>query len=157
MESSLRHSYYFRWFVFIDWLDSIQEQWRIRHRNLHNRIGMVYVAAALLSAIAGFYLAFFATGGIISTIGFGTLAIIWFSVTFYAFIAIKNKDIAKHQRMMVYCYAACFAAVTLRLWLPVLQFLLGDFIIAYQTVAWLCWVPNLIVAIIITNYNTKPN
>ncbi|GAB4428835.1 MAG: hypothetical protein OHK0039_47410 [Bacteroidia bacterium] len=44
-------------------------------------------------------------------------------------------------------YAACFAAVTLRLWLPILTALLGDFLPAYRIVAWLCWVPNLLVAL----------
>jgi hypothetical protein len=48
--------------------------------------------------------------------------------------------------MMIYSYAACFAAVTLRIWLPLLISITGDFFIAYPIVAWLCWVPNLIVA-----------
>ena len=47
---------------------------------------------------------------------------------------------------MIYSYAACFAAVTLRIWLPILLKIFGDFIIAYSIVAWLCWVPNIIVA-----------
>ena len=47
---------------------------------------------------------------------------------------------------MIYSYAACFAAVTLRIWLPLLIVSLGDFITAYRIVAWLCWVPNLMVA-----------
>lgn len=48
---------------------------------------------------------------------------------------------------MIYSYAACFAAVTLRIWLPLLTAaFLGDFIKAYTIVAWLCWVPNIIVA-----------
>ena len=53
--------------------------------------------------------------------------------------------------IMVYSYAACFAAVTLRLWLPFLIAVFHDFETAYVIVAWLCWVPNLIVA----NYLTK--
>jgi fatty acid desaturase len=67
-----------------------------------------------------------------------------------AFVNIKNKKIEKHQKMMIYSYAACFAAVTLRIWLPLLIIVFGSFITAYTIVAWLCWVPNLIVAILIT-------
>jgi hypothetical protein len=39
-----------------------------------------------------------------------------------------------------------FAAVTLRLWLPILISSGVDYIEAYQAVAWLSWVPNLLVA-----------
>jgi hypothetical protein len=48
---------------------------------------------------------------------------------------------------MIYSYGACLAAVTLRFWLPLLTvgFQL-DFSVAYPIVAWLSWVPNLIVA-----------
>lgn len=48
--------------------------------------------------------------------------------------------------MMVYSYALCFSAVTFRLWLPLLIWLFSDFTPAYQLVAWLCWIPNLLVA-----------
>ncbi|MFL5788898.1 MAG: DUF2306 domain-containing protein, partial [Flavisolibacter sp.] len=66
-----------------------------------------------------------------------------------AFIEIRNKQIVEHQKMMTYSYASCFAAVTLRIYLPVLTLLFNDFTTAYQLVAWLCWVPNIIVAYII--------
>ena len=52
--------------------------------------------------------------------------------------------------MMIFSYTACFAAVTLRLWLPVLVSILGDFVRAYTLVAWLCRVPNIVVAGFIT-------
>jgi len=51
---------------------------------------------------------------------------------------------------MIYSYAACFAAVTLRIWLPLLTMIYGDFVKAYVIVAWLCWIPNIIVAGVIT-------
>lgn len=58
--------------------------------------------------------------------------------------------------MMVYSFSACCAAVTLRLWLPLL---LGglrlDFDFAYPIVAWLCWVPNLLVAHSINSITLK--
>lgn len=47
---------------------------------------------------------------------------------------------------MIYSYAACFAAVTLRVWLPLLMIVSGDYLVAYIIVSWLCWVPNMVVA-----------
>ncbi len=125
---------------------------KIRDKNLtlHKRIGKLYIISVIFSSIAGICIGFFATGGVLSSLGFISLGIIWFSTTIMAFVHIKNKQIAKHQKMMVYSYAACFAAVTLRVWLPLLIIIFGDFITAYIIVAWLCWVPNLFVANLIT-------
>ena len=47
---------------------------------------------------------------------------------------------------MVRNFALTFAAVTLRLWLPGMVVGGVPMEIAYPIVAWLCWVPNLIVA-----------
>jgi hypothetical protein len=45
---------------------------------------------------------------------------------------------------MVYSFAACFALVALRIWLPLLTVAFdGTFVPAYRTVAWLCWAPNM--------------
>jgi len=123
---------------------------RSRRITLHRKLGKVYVVVVLLSALAGVYIGFFATGGWISSAGFICLGIIWFYTTLKAYLYIKNGEIENHQKMMVYSYAACFAAVTLRIWLPILTMVYGDFTKAYLVVAWLCWVPNLIIAYIIT-------
>lgn len=57
---------------------------------------------------------------------------------------------------MIRCYALTFAAVTLRLWLPLAQFVLHiEFIPAYQAISWLCWVPNLLVAEMIVRSSAK--
>ena len=56
---------------------------------------------------------------------------------------------------MIYSYAACFAAVTLRIWLPTLTSIMGEFIGAYRIVAWLCWVPNMIVAYFIVRHTNR--
>ncbi|MBE5319545.1 DUF2306 domain-containing protein [Pedobacter sp. MR2016-19] len=123
---------------------------RNRRMALHRKVGKVYVVAVLLSALAGIYIGFFATGGWISSAGFICLGIIWFYTTLKAYLHIKEGEVEKHQKMMVYSYAACFAAVTLRIWLPILTIIYGDFSKAYLVVAWLCWVPNLVVGYLIT-------
>lgn len=126
----------------------IQFSSKIRDKNiaLHRNIGKVYVIAVLVSAIAGFYIAFFAMGGIIASSGFICLSLVWFYTTLVAYTSIRKGQVAKHQNMMIYSYATCFAAVTLRLWLPILSIIFGSFETAYLVVAWLCWIPNLAVA-----------
>lgn len=119
--------------------------------HIHRLIGKTYVACAIVSSFAGLFIAFNATGGIIASLGFVLLGLIWLYSTVTAYRHIRSGDISNHQRMMVYSFAACFAAVTLRLWLPVLMATFGDFITAYRIVAWLCWVPNLLVAYVITS------
>lgn len=121
---------------------------RLRRVNLpvHRRIGKVYVAAALLSGLAAIGIGTQATGGWPAAMGFMSLGVIWIFTTFTAYLHIRAGRQTAHQKMMTYSYAACFAAVMLRLWFPFLIILIGDYIQAYRVVAWLCWVPNLLVA-----------
>jgi uncharacterized membrane protein len=119
---------------------------RTKKLKLHKQIGKAYVIASLLSAVGGFYIAFYATGGIIASLGFISLSLIWFYTTLKAYLEIKAKRIREHQKLMIYSYAACFSAVTLRIYLPIFTMLFSDFIKAYLLVAWLCWIPNIIVA-----------
>lgn len=121
-------------------------KWRDRHLKVHRRIGKVYVIAALASSLAAIYISFYTTGGIVPGAGFFCLGVIWFLSTFKAYSNIRNGRINSHQKMMVYSYACCFAAVTLRIYLPILSSLLNGFDNAYPIVAWLCWIPNLMVA-----------
>ena len=128
---------------------------RTKKLRLHRLLGKIYVVSVFLSAIAGFYIAFFATSGIIASVGFIMLALLWFYTTLRAYMYIRNLNIDKHQEMMIYSYALCFAAVTLRIWLPLLTMLFHDFTPAYRIVAYLCWVPNLIVAYLLVKQLRK--
>lgn len=119
---------------------------RNKNKGLHKQIGKVYVLSVLLSAVTGIYIAFSATGGLLAALGFICLGVVWFATTLMAFITIKNGRVEIHQKLMVYSYAVCFAAVTLRIWLPLLVLIFDNFSIAYMVVAWLCWVPNIVVA-----------
>jgi len=112
----------------------------------HRTIGKVYVIAVLISGSCGIFIAFNATGGLVTTLGFMGLGIVWLYTTIKAYFAIRKGDLALHEGLMIYSYAACFAAVTLRIWLPLLTLTLGDFNTAYRIVAWLCWIPNIIFA-----------
>jgi uncharacterized membrane protein len=125
-------------------------RFRARHLDLHRTLGKIYVAAVMLSGAAGLYVAFFATGGLISSLGFGALALLWVGSTWKAYDLIRKRAPIQHKHWMIRSYALCFAAVTLRLWMPLL--IAGfrmPFEEAYPIIAWLCWVPNLLVAEVI--------
>ncbi|MFY7788257.1 MAG: DUF2306 domain-containing protein [Thermoflexibacteraceae bacterium] len=118
------------------------------NKPLHRKLGKSYIVFVALSGFSGLYIAAFATGGWVSSLGFGSLGIIWLASTYTAYSAVKQGNIVLHQQMMTYSYAACFAAVTLRVWLPLLIITFQDFLIAYKIVAWLSWLPNMAVAYI---------
>jgi uncharacterized membrane protein len=124
---------------------------RARYMPAHRVVGKIYVIAVLLSSCGGFYIAIFASGGIVSVLGFGTLALLWLFTDIMAYSRIRQLNIPEHRKWMIRNYALTFAAVTLRIYLPLMTPFLfhGDFINAYRTISWLCWVPNLAVAEII--------
>ena len=126
----------------------VQFSKKLRKANLkrHRTIGKVYVLAVLVSGVCSLYIGFYANGGIIASLGFISLGMVWLFTTVKAFMAARNKDFTLHKGFMIYSYAACFAAVTLRIWLPFLEITFDDFITAYRIVAWLCWVPNIVFA-----------
>ena len=88
----------------------------------------------------------FATGGLASQIGFSFLATLWLFSGYRAYVNIRQGNIQVHREWMIRNYALTLAAVTLRIYTRTF-FLMGmtlpDF---HSTNAWLCWVPNLIVA-----------
>lgn len=131
--------------LLIGW-SQFSEKFRLKNMQMHRVIGKIYVVSALLSALSGIYIGYFAMGGIIAATGFVSLGFIWFYTTLKAYLDIRTKNIFEHEKMMIYSYAACFTAVTLRLWLPFLKIVFNDFETAYQVVAWWAWVPNLVVA-----------
>lgn len=54
--------------------------------------------------------------------------------------------------MTIYSYSACFGAVTLRFWLPLLLGAFNlEYNVAFPVVAWLSWMPNLLVAHLIVS------
>lgn len=123
------------------------KRFRIRYTDLHRNAGKIYVVAVLISSLAGFIIAFNATGGIVPITGFLCLAVLWLMTDIQAYRTIRKGDVKMHEQWMIRNYALTFAAVTLRIWIPVLQSGFNlPFSEAYQIVAWLCWIPNLMFA-----------
>lgn len=120
---------------------------KLRNKNLglHRLLGKIYLISIAISGQAGLCIAFYAEGGLVAKLGFGSLAILWLLTSFMAYTAIRKGQIIAHQKWMIRSYALTFAAVTLRIWLPLFQYGIGmDFTVAYVIIAWLCWVPNLV-------------
>ncbi|MEM8926822.1 MAG: DUF2306 domain-containing protein [Bacteroidota bacterium] len=119
---------------------------RDEHPKILHNLRKIYVGSALVGGISNIGIGLLLNLGWSTSIGFVLLGLVWLYTTKSAYTAFGKKDLNLYNGMIIYSIAACFAAVTLRLWLPILQLVFGDFLMAYKIVAWLCWVPNLIFA-----------
>lgn len=134
--------------LLIGWLQFI-ESFRKIAIGFHRIIGKIYSVCILFSGISGLFIAFKATGGWISTLAFLLLSLLWIYTIIKGYRAIVvNRDQRSHQKWMLRNYALTFAAVTLRIYLPICMLLFGFemFELYYRAIAWLCWIPNLIIA-----------
>ena len=125
----------------------ISPRLRARNLQLHRWLGRLYLGVGvLIGGVAGLVIAFHAFGGVVAQLGFACLALLWLYTGGRAYAAIRAGDVAAHRRWMVRNFALTFAAVMLRLWLPASVVSGISFEVAYAAIAWLCWVPNLVVA-----------
>jgi uncharacterized membrane protein len=119
---------------------------------VHRWIGRIYVAACVVGGLAGGAIALSSTAGPVAGWGFFMLAVLWVPFTLLALSAAMRRDFVAHERWMIRSFALTFGAVTLRLQLPLAGamgeagIIPSDFLWSYRYIAWLAWVPNLIVA-----------
>lgn len=118
---------------------------RQRHLGLHRWMGRGYVAAVLVGGLGALALSRVSMEGFVTHVGFGLLGALWLTATVQAYLRIRARDQAGHRRWMFRSYALTLAAVTLRIYLPLGELAGVPFADAYRAVAWLCWVPNLVV------------
>ena len=132
----------------------------LRNKNLklHKALGKIYAYGILLvAAPTGLIMAFYAEGGLLSTMAFLVMSILWFVTTIMAIVKIKKKDIDAHKRWMHRSYALSFAAVTLRLLVPLMSIYTTwseEFIII--STAWLSWMINLTLVEVLILYTFGP-
>ena len=119
---------------------------RIRQRfpAVHRWSGRSYVGGIALAGATAFYLSFFAQEP-----GFGvalfTMAAVWWLITGFAFVAIRQRRFAVHRKWMIRSYIMTFAFVTFRqivtlpIWVP-----FGSYYVA--AAAWGSWVAPLLIA-----------
>lgn len=113
---------------------------------LHRWGGRAYALGVLLSGLGGLALATVSKGGVPAHLGFGLLSLTWIATTAMGVQRMRAGDVAGHRRWMTHSFALTFAAVTLRLYIPLGVVLGLPEEPAYQVIAWLCWVPNVLVA-----------
>ncbi len=120
---------------------------RTRWPRFHRISGRLYLGLGVLAGgIAALYMSFYAFGGMISTSGFALLAVVWLATGAMALHTARAGDFAAHRRWMIRNFALAMAAVTLRLGLAG-GFASGmRFETFYPWLAWLSWIPNVVIA-----------
>ena len=112
----------------------------------HRWVGRTYVAGCLVGGAAGLVLATSSSAGPIASAGFGGLAVIWIAVNLLGWRAAVQGHFADHRRWMIRSWALTLAAVTLRIYLPLVMAFDLPFLPWYRAISFLAWVPNLITA-----------
>jgi len=112
----------------------------------HGWTGRVYVVGCLVGGAAGLILAPGSHAGPIASTGFGSLAVLWIAATLLGLRAAMQGRFAEHRRWMIRSWALTLAAVTLRLYLPLVMVVDLPFLPWYRAISFLAWVPNLIAA-----------
>lgn len=121
---------------------------------LHRALGYVYVGAILIfAAPSGFLIGIHANGGIVAQVAFIILAVLWFYYTLQAVVKAKSGDFKAHKNFMIRSFALTCSALTLRYWKLILVYFFHPYPMdLYQLVAWLGWIPNLLIAEWIINH-----
>ncbi|HVS17082.1 MAG TPA: DUF2306 domain-containing protein [Planctomycetota bacterium] len=114
-----------------------------RRPKLHRRLGWLYMLGAFGTGLSGLYMSLYAFTGAAAGLGFAGMAAALLACTALGLAAIRRRDVERHRYWMLHSFALIFAAVTFRLWTPLLAFALGGFEQAYPWIAWVSWVPNL--------------
>jgi uncharacterized membrane protein len=116
---------------------------RQRRWPAHRWLGRIYLISSIVLGVAGLSLAFHAAGGPGPRAAFALLALATLGTSLMGYRAIRLRNIRHHREWMLRSYALIFAAVTLRIWMPILiTAYQGQFVPAYRWSAWLCWLPN---------------
>ncbi len=119
---------------------------RAARPRLHRWLGRTYALCVLGGGLSAVALATRIEASAFAAIGFACLGLVWVGCTAMGVQAALTRRFDAHRRWMLRSAALAFAAVTLRIMMPVL-IAGGGMTIAesYQVTAWGCWVPNLIV------------
>lgn len=119
---------------------------RLRERVplVHRTMGRIYLITGFVGIGTGAAIALGSSSGLVAGTGFLFLGLSWLTVTAVAYRLILAGDHEAHRRWMLRSFALIFGAVTLRIYLP-LSFALGlEFETSYPVIAWLSWVPNIV-------------
>jgi uncharacterized membrane protein len=135
---------------------------RRRYVRVHRVSGAVYIASATVLGLSGLILAPTAYTGPVASLGFTMLGLATLFTTWTALRMVWVGRYDDHRRWMIRSFSLIWGGVMLRIWVPVY---LGfsavglvdvTFETAYATITWLCWVPNLLIALWFTRRPARP-
>ncbi|MNC24832.1 hypothetical protein D3C76_45400 [compost metagenome] len=86
-----------------------------KSRRFHRINGYVYLVSVLVVVLTSGYMAPYATGGKMNSMGFNALNLIWLFITIMALVQIKKKRILQHRNWMIRSYAFCFTNMLIHL------------------------------------------
>lgn len=115
---------------------------------IHRYSGWMYAVTVILFAgPSGFYMGLYANGGVVSQVSFCLLALLWIFFTLMAIVKVIQHDFISHREFLIRSFALTLSAITLRAWKYLLVFLFHPRPMdVYEIVAWLGWIPNIIIA-----------
>lgn len=123
---------------------------RIKSPALHRWNGRIYLYSILLNFIPGIYAAFFASGGMTTTIGFLILDTLWLVTTVLSVYFVKKKDIQRHSEWVTRSFFLTFANMTIYIIVAITHNALNQpYGISYSIAVWASWVINLLIAEIV--------
>jgi uncharacterized membrane protein len=126
---------------------------RRRFLLLHRSLGVVYIASCTGLGLSGLVLATTSYAGWTTSLAFGLLGLSILFTTWTALRMVLADRIGDHRRWMIRSFSLAFAGVMLRVLSPIYAVLSGvglvsfSFETAYTWIAWLSWVPNLLIAV----------
>ncbi|HZU25383.1 MAG TPA: DUF2306 domain-containing protein [Bryobacteraceae bacterium] len=119
---------------------------RRRSLSFHRWAGRVYCAAVLAGWLLSLPIAAHAQTGRVASAGFLTLGAAWIAATAAGYFNARRGLVLRHREWMTRSYALTAAAITLRIYLPIMTMAGVPFSTSYPLVAWICWIPNLLFA-----------
>ena len=122
---------------------------RMRSTSVHRSLGFLYSISVIIGSISALVIAQFAMGGLISTLGFSLLAVIWLCATLLSVKEAIKGNFSTHKKWMFISYALTFAAIPQRTMLILAIVTNIPFIHIYQLSAWLPWILNIGIALFI--------
>jgi hypothetical protein len=129
----------------IQFIPAVHSRWPV----FHKWCGYVYVAVLLLfSGPAAIVMGVYANGGIAAKASFVLLGTLWWIFTGSALYYALKRKWNEHGAFMLRSFSLCLSALSLRLYAMILGFMDAGFDARdkYTLIAWLSWVPNLLIA-----------
>ncbi|MFY8021566.1 MAG: DUF2306 domain-containing protein [Bacteroidia bacterium] len=131
-------------FGFLQFIDFF----RLKFPSIHKISGYFYfLMVILLAGPGGLIMGIYGNGGISAQTSFVISAFLWILTSLLALKSIKNKKVKQHYYWVCMSYGLCLSAITLRIYVLVFPYFFHlPSSQMYALVAWLSWIPNLILA-----------